>query len=85
MKLLEGILKGDVEQVFSRIALRYIPRYGEVETRKNDIAEELFIKSLILQKLKMDHQGRVVAEYLALLKMSIEQKNVERQMNRKYD
>lgn len=56
----EQMVDGDLEQALARIAIRYIPRRGEIENQLHDLAKKAPISFLFTKQIA-DHQGRVVA------------------------
>jgi hypothetical protein len=57
---LGNMVAGTFEESFARIAMRYIPRRGEVEQQLRDLSKQAPISFLITKQI-MDHRGRVVA------------------------
>jgi hypothetical protein len=56
----ERIVEGTLDEVFARIAIRYIERRGEVEKQLRDLSNRAPLSFLVTNQI-MDHRGRVVA------------------------
>lgn len=56
----DKLIEGDIEEVFKRIVIHYIPRKDKIENQLHDLAKKAPI-SFLFSKQISDHQGRVVA------------------------